>query len=482
MEKQLEKDWINKGNGLYKEERYEDAIYCYDQVIEFDPKNAVVWNNKGLSFDKLGRRDESIQCYKKALKINPQNVHAWCNFGISFDALHQYEKAFYCFDKALEFDSKHILSWQKKGDSLRSVGRDKEAIHCYEMVVKLDARNAFAWYGKALCQEKLGFRKNAYSSYSELTLLAIGLNGGEAALEACRVERVILPRELLDHASKRMRELKKTFDNQEMIENTVPLQVSPPNVLLSPSKNIPDFDMGKPIQYLGSEFHAQDFNYWYSIGQQLCDLGNYEEALFFFENALQFKPQYALAWREKSFCEENLGRTVDAIRSCEQVMAFAEDNPELFQNAFGRLAELERSQKPSIEHKEDIASQNSKSKSVSLSIIKRIPVVSTNLRSVGYNNVNEILEIEFTNGSVYQYFGVLQNIYVELMQAESHGKYFYAFVRDRFEYQQVCHKSIQPYYPAIANVEEYGDDDEVDLYSEAYGRCMDGQWIPWDDD
>lgn len=56
--------------------------------------------------------------------------------------------------------------------------------------------------------------------------------------------------------------------------------------------------------------------------------------------------------------------------------------------------------------------------------MKRQSVESSNLASVGYDAANEILEIAFNHGGVYQYFDVPENIYEELMNASSHGQYF----------------------------------------------------------
>ncbi|MFD2033822.1 KTSC domain-containing protein [Belliella marina] len=56
--------------------------------------------------------------------------------------------------------------------------------------------------------------------------------------------------------------------------------------------------------------------------------------------------------------------------------------------------------------------------------MERQSVESSNLASVGYNVENEILEIEFNHGGVYQYFDVPENVYEELMSASSHGQYF----------------------------------------------------------
>lgn len=57
--------------------------------------------------------------------------------------------------------------------------------------------------------------------------------------------------------------------------------------------------------------------------------------------------------------------------------------------------------------------------------MERIPVQSSNLASVGYDPQNSILEIEFNNGSIYQYTGVPQEVYEGLMNADSKGSYFH---------------------------------------------------------
>ncbi|HDD44782.1 MAG TPA: KTSC domain-containing protein [Candidatus Desulfofervidus auxilii] len=67
----------------------------------------------------------------------------------------------------------------------------------------------------------------------------------------------------------------------------------------------------------------------------------------------------------------------------------------------------------------------------------RTSVVSSNLKSVGYDVNTKILEIEFQNGSVYQYYEVPLNIYEGLMKAPSHGKFFHARIRNVYRYRRI---------------------------------------------
>lgn len=69
--------------------------------------------------------------------------------------------------------------------------------------------------------------------------------------------------------------------------------------------------------------------------------------------------------------------------------------------------------------------------------MKRESVSSSNLASIGYDSENEILEIEFNHGGVYQYSDVPESEYVALMNADSHGKYFSANIRNDFKYKKL---------------------------------------------
>jgi KTSC domain len=71
--------------------------------------------------------------------------------------------------------------------------------------------------------------------------------------------------------------------------------------------------------------------------------------------------------------------------------------------------------------------------------MKRVPVDSTNLKSVGYDPDKKTLEVEFDKGRVYQYYGVPSALHQQLMQAtESHGKFFIKHIKNAgFKFDQV---------------------------------------------
>lgn len=54
----------------------------------------------------------------------------------------------------------------------------------------------------------------------------------------------------------------------------------------------------------------------------------------------------------------------------------------------------------------------------------RESVASSAISSVGYDPESETLEVEFSSGAVYEYYGVPRKVYRSLMSAPSKGQFW----------------------------------------------------------
>jgi hypothetical protein len=61
-------------------------------------------------------------------------------------------------------------------------------------------------------------------------------------------------------------------------------------------------------------------------------------------------------------------------------------------------------------------------------------VESTILAMVAYDDVRELLQLEFRSRAIYQYFGVPAAVHAALLRAPSKGSYFNRVIRGRFPY------------------------------------------------
>jgi hypothetical protein len=69
-------------------------------------------------------------------------------------------------------------------------------------------------------------------------------------------------------------------------------------------------------------------------------------------------------------------------------------------------------------------------------VMLRQVVNSSSLRSIGYDKRTQTLEIEFRNGTVYDYAGVPPSVWTSLLDAPSKGKFFQEQIRDRFAFDR----------------------------------------------
>lgn len=69
--------------------------------------------------------------------------------------------------------------------------------------------------------------------------------------------------------------------------------------------------------------------------------------------------------------------------------------------------------------------------------MQRVLVESSTLGSAGHDAQSAVLELQFRNGAVYQYFLVPPRVYLDLLGARSKGAYFNQNIRGRYPYQQI---------------------------------------------
>jgi len=69
--------------------------------------------------------------------------------------------------------------------------------------------------------------------------------------------------------------------------------------------------------------------------------------------------------------------------------------------------------------------------------VRRRPVNSKSVRSVGYDLSSRTLELQYVNGSVYQYLDVPQPTYAGLLAAASIGNYVNTKIKPYYEFREI---------------------------------------------
>ena len=70
--------------------------------------------------------------------------------------------------------------------------------------------------------------------------------------------------------------------------------------------------------------------------------------------------------------------------------------------------------------------------------MKRIPIISSNIASIGYDSAQMILELEFHGGGVYQYYNVPQSVFADMKNSSCKGLYFDKEIKKAgYQYQRL---------------------------------------------
>ena len=67
----------------------------------------------------------------------------------------------------------------------------------------------------------------------------------------------------------------------------------------------------------------------------------------------------------------------------------------------------------------------------------RIPINSSNIKSIGYDIQLAILEVEFNSNDIYQYFNVPEYLYQQFLNSSSHGQFLNDNIKYNYRYQKI---------------------------------------------
>ena len=144
---------LSEGKKLNDEDKYEEAVICYDKAIKIDPKNAEVWRGKGESLAMISAKKAMI-CFDRLIEVKPADVRAWAWKEVLSRLLGRYEEAIACFDKAIEMKYEVADSWMNKGIVFDRSGKVEEATECFSKATELDPTDSYEWTVKGYKTEQ----------------------------------------------------------------------------------------------------------------------------------------------------------------------------------------------------------------------------------------------------------------------------------------------------------------------------------------
>ena len=163
--------WYNLGNALAREERLEEALEALDLAIAIDVRFSSAYFSKARTLLQLGRYQEAVDCYRETLEFDGPQAITFSYIGECFEKMERYEEALAHYDKALGLEPEWVDAWIGRGVVKDVQGRSAEAVKDLEQAVRLAPDHADGWYYLANALGRRGAYEEALAAYSKLNVL-----------------------------------------------------------------------------------------------------------------------------------------------------------------------------------------------------------------------------------------------------------------------------------------------------------------------
>ncbi|MBE7710173.1 MAG: tetratricopeptide repeat protein [Cyanobacteria bacterium SIG32] len=90
---------LNKAIALYDNEKYNDALTIFDQLIENDKNNSFAYYYRGMIYDTQNKRQDAINDFKKAYELNKEFEITNYLIAADYDTLENYKEAYTYYTK-----------------------------------------------------------------------------------------------------------------------------------------------------------------------------------------------------------------------------------------------------------------------------------------------------------------------------------------------------------------------------------------------
>lgn len=277
--------WLNRGDELFSQNRYHEALACYEKVLQSESKNYEVWFKQGLALENLRHFEEAIVAYDRVLQLRPDDY----------------------------------LAWLKRGKALEALERYEGALAAYEEVARMQPENYWVWHDRGQILEKLQSLEAAIQAYNRAIQLKPDF---QSALE--RRKQILLQLQRVDH----LYQLQHYEEAIAACQRTV--QANPNDALAWLMQGMALENLDQPWEAALSysrvvKLQPDDHVAWFKLAHVLEKVGKYQKAALAYGRVVKLQPHNYWAWHQQGKVLEQLKETQRAIAAYNQAIQIKPD-------------------------------------------------------------------------------------------------------------------------------------------------------------
>lgn len=148
-----------------RKEKWDSAIYCYEQVLERTPNDVVIRYLLGEAQVKSNRFEESLASFRQCLKDGREDSDTWVGVCESLRRLERLDEAIEAGRKAVTLDPKSAVAWHSLGWTIMRQGRIHEAVPYINKAIELKPDWPMVIWRRAFAHLALGDFAQGWRDY-----------------------------------------------------------------------------------------------------------------------------------------------------------------------------------------------------------------------------------------------------------------------------------------------------------------------------
>lgn len=160
-------DLIKKINSYKINNRYDEAMKCFERMIEIEPNDKETYKNRGILYSEQGNYEEAIKDYTRAIKLDIKYKEAYNNRGIAYSQTKEYEKAIKDYTKVIELDLRYKDAYNNRGNVYYLQQKYEKAVEDYTKVILIDPQYQLIYNKRGCAYSQLGNYDKAILDYDE---------------------------------------------------------------------------------------------------------------------------------------------------------------------------------------------------------------------------------------------------------------------------------------------------------------------------
>lgn len=154
----------NLGRLYAQQERYEDALAHFNEVMLSHPDYPYTYNNIGQILNNEHRYRLAIPYFTKALELKPDYPDALNNIGVAYKRTGRLNDAINAYQKAILLRPDFAGAYGNLGNALCQSRRMNEAMIAFGAAIKIDPSNPTFYFNKTYCYQRFMENNEAFEN------------------------------------------------------------------------------------------------------------------------------------------------------------------------------------------------------------------------------------------------------------------------------------------------------------------------------